>query len=106
MADPFLDDGCTGFVDGLRDLSWRVCCDAHDEAFRTGMTWADFFAANRALRDCVMHSADKIGPVWWIGPVAFIMWCAVGSPIGAWFFRFGPGKTPQRDGTTEGRAPH
>lgn len=75
MNDPFLNDGCTGWIDRLRGADWRACCDAHDAAFLAGNSWSDFTIANQALRACVLAS----GAPWWM---ATLMFLAVMSPVG------------------------
>lgn len=49
----FENDGCTSFLDGWGGLSWRACCDVHDEAFATGHTLKEFIVANYELWKCV-----------------------------------------------------
>ena len=51
--DPFLNDGCTGWLDGWGGVSWRECCSTHDEHFLEGQHWRDFLDANVRLFHCV-----------------------------------------------------
>lgn len=91
MTDPFLDDGCTGFLNGWGGLSWRACCDAHDIAFATGSNWGDFIAANAELYRCVARH-DIFA--------ATLMLIAV-MTIGIAFFWLGPKRPAATKRTTE-----
>lgn len=71
----FEDDGCTFWP----DVTWRACCDAHDEAFATGTTLGEFLEANWNLFTCVV----PFDPI-----AATIMFLAVMTG-GALFFFFG-----------------
>lgn len=81
MTDPFADDGCTFFIDGLGGHDWRACCDAHDAAFLAGGSLTDFVHANLELAGCVAQQSPL---------VAIVMLLGVMSPIGLAFFLFGP----------------
>ena len=82
MSDPLLNDGCTGFPDGV----WEHCCNAHDPAFLYGQTLQDFINANEAFRICVELSANG---AWWGDPLSWLMWLFVSGPIGWLFFKRG-----------------
>ena len=43
-------DGCTLWLDGWGEISWRHCCDVHDIAYEVG---APKFEADLALAHCV-----------------------------------------------------
>lgn len=88
MTDPFLDDGCTGFLDGWGGLSWRICCDVHDTQFLTGTSWTEFWQANFEFHRCVAQY-DIFA--------ATLMFLAV-STVGALFFWLGR-KVPKKPTT-------
>ncbi|HEV7416235.1 MAG TPA: hypothetical protein VGN98_08750 [Tianweitania sediminis] len=54
----FENHGCTLFPDGWGGVTWRACCDVHDEAFATGATLTEFLNANVDLWQCVAEQGD------------------------------------------------
>jgi len=107
--DPFLNDGCTGFINGIGKADWRGCCDAHDPAFLNGQTVVDFVKANVELLTCVSNEGFETGfeiaasgePPWsyfeaglymtGVPIVAVAMFGVVGT-IGWFFFKRGKWK--------------
>ena len=66
-------DGCTLWLDGWGDLSWRQCCDIHDIAYGIG---ANKIAADLDLAMCVAQSGA--------GVMALIM--LAGLTLFGWIF--------------------
>lgn len=66
---PLEGDGCTGFLDGIGEWSWRQCCDAHDVAYGALM---DRATADWDLATCVAGSGAPLAFL-----AAFVMWVAL-----------------------------
>ena len=58
---PFINDGCTMFVDGTRDRPtlWRHCCVEHDMRYWFGGSISDMDKTDLRLRSCVNEVAGK-----------------------------------------------
>lgn len=66
-------DGCTLWLQGWGEISWRHCCDAHDFNYAAGM---DKIAADLDLAVCVAQTGQ--------GPMALIM--LAGVTLFGWLF--------------------
>lgn len=87
LIPPIDDNGCTGWFNGWFGRDWTACCIAHDEAFATGTTFAEFVTANLDLGACVLQRG---------APFAAILMVAACSTIGAVFFFLGTKRPKQR----------
>lgn len=69
MDQPLSGNGCDFWPDGLGNLDWRICCDAHDLAYGIGGNAWERLQADWALAVCVNEIAPGMGFVMLAGVV-------------------------------------